>query len=179
MFPLAVNTLPAASAPAPSVEQSPQTVPSSVQQDNATTARQQLPIAVSSTGAPAAFSPDNLQSRQASEERRLLWHKPRAGETAPTATTPDDAEAPPARPAPVSPIPNFFNPQPIKLGTLLVSQFTAQYIAQEEPAPTNLPQWKTSLPPRKLGVGQAQGAAAYGIAVARVQSKQPATDTTL
>lgn len=179
MLPLAVNALPTPALPAPSVEQSPQTVPLSTTSDSA---RQQLPIAVSSSGAPAAYSPDTLQSRRAAEERRMLWYKPALPETGVTDTA-DDADAPQAQPklpASAALIPNFFTPQSIRLTQSLVSQYTAQFMAQETPDDTlKQPEWKTTLGARKPSLGQAQGTAAYGMAIARNQSKKPDTDTAL
>lgn len=179
MLPLAISAMPSVMPPAPSTSSSSGSAPFSVQTDIAALARQQLPIAVSSTGAPAAFSPDTMQSRQAQSERRntAITQPPvqaveDGSDHAPTQQTQNaaaHADAPEIR---------FFNLQPNRLGLSFSSQFAAQYIAQDS-RPVTQQEWKHTLPPNKPGVGRAHGAAAYGIAVARNQPVNANADTTL
>lgn len=69
MLPLMANVQPVGAPQAPNVVSAhAQSMPFSVQTDAAAAARQQLPMAVSALGAPAAYHPDTLQSRQAKTE---------------------------------------------------------------------------------------------------------------
>ena len=72
MLPLVANVQPAAAPTAPNaVSAHAQSLPFSIVSDEASAARQQLPMAVSALGAPVAYHPDTLQSRQAASERRV------------------------------------------------------------------------------------------------------------
>jgi hypothetical protein len=70
MFPLVANAQPAGALAAPSLANAhTQSATFGVVTDAAAAARQQLPMAVSALGAPVAYHPDTLQSRQAQTER--------------------------------------------------------------------------------------------------------------
>ncbi len=179
MLPLVTNVLPNPVPPPPGVTTPEKATPSSVQSDAAAAARQQLPIAVSSTGAPAAFSPDTLQSRQAQLERRLSLYVPAIRVSA-EAGGAEGAEAAPeqAAHAPARPHPSFFNSQLIKLNLPLSSEFNAQFYAGDIKV-TGQPVFKQQVAGKKPGLSQAQGATAYGVAVARNHARPTDTLTEL
>jgi hypothetical protein len=155
-----------------------QATPYSVQSDAAAAARQQLPIAVSSTGAPVAYWPDTLQSRQAQAERRLSLYVPTARPSAEGGG--EGAESAHALLANVTvrTNSNFLNSQLIKLNLPLSSEFNAQFYAGDIKV-EGLPVFKQQPAGKKPGLSQTHGVAAYLMALTRNRARTTDTLTEL
>jgi hypothetical protein len=169
VLPLITNMLPQQAASQTSAQAANQSSILAGLSDGSAAGRQQLANAVIATGAPAAFSPNTPQQRQTNitartpteirDEQAAILPDPRIWQTSERA------------PAPQVPVPARALPQ---ITLTQVSQFTAQMMAQELPAPptesaeesiTLRRPWAVA--PKKPGIGEARGTKAYDVAVQR------------
>ena len=173
MLPLAIPVGPGFVPSVPSGFSTAQSVQFSVQTDIAALSRQQLPVAVSSTGAPVAYSPDTLPSRV--QQRNVNPFSPQSVDEG---EANDSALAAAASAQGDAPDIYFFNLRPNRLGLAFSAQFAAQYIAQESRA-EGAREIKYTLTPARNGLPKARGADAYGIAVQRNDAKPPTEQVAL
>lgn len=168
VLPLISNVLPQPVAPQSSASTANPSALLSTLADSSAAARQQLAVAVSATGASAAYSPYTTPQRQPA-----VGNKTNAAASAPSDSILPDPEIwqeqakPAAVPAP--PLPPRAQPQ-INLPQL--SQFTAQLMAQQSGEPVHesneMPLFiRRPQPGKKPGIGEAKGGDAYAIALQR------------
>ena len=178
MFPLALPSMPGYGPSAANAYTTTQSTPYSVQTDIGALARQQLPIAVVSTAAPAAYSPDTQQSRQAQQEKRTQSNVSDNAPVIEDGAANDDVAALRAAALADTPEIRFFNLQPSRLGQAFSTQFAAQYLAQETRGEGSR-EIRFTVTPNRSGLPKARGAEAYTIAVTRNSAQPPVEQVAL
>lgn len=191
MLPLITNTLPQGSVSQPATQAASQAAFLSSQGDAAAAARQQTAVAVTATGALAAYSPNTPQLRQAVPVVRnpAMAQPERAG----ILPDPEFWKVPTREASDMLPVPTPTPlPTAIKVNVSQETQFSAQAFAQQAsaaPAPkqqqeiaeSSAPPMRrsTGLPSRKPGIANTQGLDAYAITAQRNATPAPTIEVTL